>query len=70
MRIDDVVEMIATYSAVITSSGPERDGLLDAARGKLETRFPGQVEVDMPMRTWCYRADRISRSSRTTDPAG
>lgn len=61
MPVDDVVEMIATYSAVITSPGPQRDALLDAARAKLAERFPGEVEIEVPMRTWCYRADRVSR---------
>jgi SAM-dependent methyltransferase len=63
MRVDDAVEMIATYSAVLTSSGPDRDELLDAARAKLTARFPGQDEIELPMRTWCFRADRLSRPS-------
>ncbi len=61
MRLDDVVEMIATYSAVITSTGPERDELLDAAGAKLTARFPGEDEIEVPMRSWCLRASRINR---------
>jgi SAM-dependent methyltransferase len=61
MQVDDIVEMVASYSAVITAPDAERRGLLDATRGKLEARFPGQSEIDVPMRTWCWRADRLAR---------
>jgi SAM-dependent methyltransferase len=61
MALEDVVEMVATYSAVITAASEIRDRLLDTARAKLQARFPGQSEIDVPMRTWCWRADRIPR---------
>jgi SAM-dependent methyltransferase len=61
MPVEDVVEMVATYSAVITSPGPQRTSLLDTTRAKLNQRFPGASEIDVPIRTWCYRADRIPR---------
>jgi SAM-dependent methyltransferase len=61
MLVEDVVEMVATYSAVITSPGAERTALLDSTRAKLAVRFPGEAEIDVPMRTWCYRADRLAR---------
>jgi SAM-dependent methyltransferase len=61
MQVDDIVEMVASYSAVITAPDAERRGLLDATRGKLEARFPGEGEIDVPMRTWCWRANRLAR---------
>jgi len=27
----------------------------------LAARFPGATEIDLPMRTWCWRADRVAR---------
>jgi SAM-dependent methyltransferase len=61
MEVNDVVEMVASYSAVITAPEAERRALLDLTRGKLEARFAGQSEIDVPMRTWCWRADRLAR---------
>jgi SAM-dependent methyltransferase len=61
MLLEDVVEMVATYSAVITAAADQRLQLLDATRGKLTTRFPGQAEIDVPMRSWCWRGARLPR---------
>jgi SAM-dependent methyltransferase len=61
MRLDDVVEMVATYSAVITAGESQRSALLDATREKLSDRFPGEAAVDVPMRSWCWRGDRVRR---------
>jgi SAM-dependent methyltransferase len=62
MRLEEVVEMVATYSAVITAPTEERDALLAATRSRLNERFPGEAEIDLPMRTWCWRADRNPRA--------
>lgn len=61
MAIEDVVEMVATYSAVITGPDAERTALLDAVRDRLADRFPGEREVELPIRTWCWRANRQPR---------
>jgi SAM-dependent methyltransferase len=61
MSLEDVAAMVATYSAVATADAEIRDALLDATRAKLSARFPDQDEIDLPMRTWCWRADRIDR---------
>jgi SAM-dependent methyltransferase len=61
MSLADVVEMVATYSAVITAGEDQRLEVLDAARDKLTRRFPGETEIDVPMRSWCWRGDRIAR---------
>jgi len=66
MRVDDVVDMVATYSAVITADTDTRTALLDATRARLDARFPGATEIGLPIRTWCFRADRVSRSDRVS----
>ena len=63
MTIDDMVAMLATYSGVITASPEDRTARLARARAALEQRFPGASEVDVPMRSWCWRADRASRAA-------
>jgi hypothetical protein len=61
MLLDDVVDMIATYSAVITAPEKERHAILDAAGSTLAARFPGADVIPVPIRTWCWRADRVAR---------
>jgi SAM-dependent methyltransferase len=61
MTIHDIVELAGTYSAIITASPEERAATLEAARLGLEHRFPGATEIDFPMRTQVWRADRIAR---------
>jgi SAM-dependent methyltransferase len=61
MTVDDVVAMLATYSRVIIASAEDRAQRLDNARAALQRRFPGAETIDIPMRSWCWRADRIPR---------
>ena len=61
MTVDDVVAMLATYSRVIVGSADDRAQRLGNARAALEGRFPGAETIDIPMRSWCWRADRIPR---------
>ena len=61
MALDDLVAMVATYSGVITASQDERDAVLALARKKITTRFPGKAVIDVPIRSWCWRADRTPR---------
>jgi SAM-dependent methyltransferase len=58
MSVDDFVDMLATYSAIITASERERAAELAGARAELDRRFPGARHIDVPMRTQCWRADR------------
>ena len=62
MTTDDVVGMLATYSGVITADPQDREDGLALARAALERRFPGAGEIDVPMRSWCWRADRAARA--------
>jgi ubiquinone/menaquinone biosynthesis C-methylase UbiE len=59
MATEDLIAVLATYSAVIVAPPEERDAHLDRARTLLAERFPGATEVEVPMRTWCWRADRV-----------
>jgi hypothetical protein len=61
MTTGDFVDMLATYSGAITASPQEREVALDRARAVLERRFPGAAEIDVPMRSWCFRAGRLPR---------
>lgn len=63
MPVDDVVAMIATYSRVITASQADRDALLGRLRAELAERFPGEAELEVPIRSRCWRADRIPRAA-------
>ena len=33
------------------------------AQAMLDERFPGAGEIDVPMRAWCWRADRTPRTA-------
>lgn len=61
MPVEDVVAMLGTYSRVIVASADDRARRLAQARAALEARFPGSDVIDVPMRAWCWRADRIAR---------
>jgi SAM-dependent methyltransferase len=61
MSVDDLIEQLGTYSMMITAGPGERAGLLAGARAALSERFPGATEVDVPMRSQCWRANRVSR---------
>jgi hypothetical protein len=54
--------MVGTYSRVIVASPDDRAQRLAHARAGLEARFPGADTIDIPMRSWCWRADRMART--------
>jgi SAM-dependent methyltransferase len=61
MSVEDIVAMCGTYSAIITASAADRAEVLDSVRAELAERFPGQTEIDFPMRTAVWRATRVAR---------
>ena len=61
MTVDDVVAMLGTYSRAIIASPDDRATALADARAALDARFPGADTIDVPMRAFCWRADRIAR---------
>ncbi len=60
--VSDAVEYLTTNSKVITAS-PEAQasGRVRAAAAMAE-RFPGAGEIDFPMRSRCWRGDRVART--------
>jgi SAM-dependent methyltransferase len=57
----DVVDMVATYSRVITAAPSDRAAILDRARVLVAEQYGDAETIDFPMRTWAWRADRVSR---------
>jgi SAM-dependent methyltransferase len=66
MTVDDFVGMLATYSGIITASPEDQAATLARVRAALEQRFPGADEIDVPMRSLCWRADRTARPGPDT----
>jgi SAM-dependent methyltransferase len=62
MAVDDVVESLATYSQLIVLEAAERAQALAQARQVLLDHFGTVPGIDVPMRSWCWRADRIPGS--------
>jgi len=62
MTIDALIDMLATYSGLITASPQSRAAGLARARAVIQERFPDDGEIDVPMRAWCWRADRTRRA--------
>jgi SAM-dependent methyltransferase len=63
MSIADIVGLQGTYSELIIASRADRDAKLASVAAFLEQRFPGATEVDVPLRSWCWRADRTARAA-------
>ena len=68
LAVDDVVEWLATNSSFITASAADRAAGLDRCRAALLRRTGGAEVIEMPMRSWCWRADRAG--SRVTEKLG
>jgi SAM-dependent methyltransferase len=58
MSPGELVDLLATYSQVITASEPDRAEGLGWVRSELDRLFPGGGPIEVPMRTRCWRADR------------
>jgi SAM-dependent methyltransferase len=64
ISVDDALDWLATASQVITADPAERAAGLTRARAALQThafREAGRELVRMPMRSWCWRTDRLAR---------
>jgi SAM-dependent methyltransferase len=65
MTVDDFVASLGTYSGVITARPEDQAVTLARVRAAIEQRFPGADEIDVPMRSLCWRADREARAPVT-----
>ena len=61
MTIGHIVDMLGTYSGLITATAEQRAAGLARAGSALEERSAGNGTIDMPMRAWCWRAARAKR---------
>jgi SAM-dependent methyltransferase len=62
MTITDLIDWLTTYSRVITASDEVKAAGRARAAAALAETFPGATEVEVPMRSRCWRADRVPRS--------
>jgi SAM-dependent methyltransferase len=61
MTSDGLIALLGTYSGVITASPQDRDAWLARVRAALAEQFPDTSAIEVPMRTRCWRADRVPR---------
>jgi hypothetical protein len=62
MSIPDLVEWLTTDSRVITASDEVKAAGRARATSALAEQFPDATEIEVPMRSHCWRADRVPRS--------
>ena len=61
MAVLDLIDWLTTYSWVITASDEAKAaGRARAAAGLAES-FPGATQIEVPMQSRCWRADRVPR---------
>jgi SAM-dependent methyltransferase len=56
-----LVDMLTTYSAVITADPEYVANGRDRALAAVRAAFPGADVIDLPVRSYCWRADRLPR---------
>jgi SAM-dependent methyltransferase len=62
MDVDDVVDWLATNSVFITASAADRQAGLARCRSALLAQASVDSRVEMPLRSWCWRASRGPRA--------
>lgn len=61
MSPEEIVELSTTYSALITATPEDRAAVVARTRETLAAEFPGATTIEFPIRSWCFRADRMAR---------
>ena len=64
LTVDDTLDWLATSSRFITAGDADRDAALSRLRVSLTAHSGGGDLVQMPLRSWCWRADRLPRAGR------
>ena len=62
MTVEEALDWLGTYSGLITAPAEEREARLARAREALRQRAGGTGVIEVPIRSWCWRADRAERS--------
>jgi SAM-dependent methyltransferase len=63
MSPGDFVDWLTTYSRVITAPADVQERGRARATAALAEEFPGAAVIDVPMRSRCWRADRVPRTA-------
>jgi SAM-dependent methyltransferase len=63
MTLGTLLDLLGTYSGVITASPQDREAWLARVSAALEQQFPNASEIEVPIQTRCWRADRMARVS-------
>lgn len=61
VTLDDTLGWLATSSAFITAAAEDREARLRQLRASLTEHTGDGGLVDMPLRSWCWRASRLPR---------
>jgi SAM-dependent methyltransferase len=61
MTVPDLLDWLMTYSRVITASNDVKVAGRARAETAVAEQFPGAELVEVPMRSRCWRADRVHR---------
>lgn len=63
LTISETLDWLATSSRFITADDADRQVALEKLRASLTARSDGDGLIQMPLRSWCWRADRLLRDS-------
>jgi len=61
ITVPDLIDWMTTYSRVITASDDVKAAGRARAAAALARLFPGAAEIEVPMLSFCWRADRVLR---------
>jgi SAM-dependent methyltransferase len=64
LTVDETLDWLATNSQFITADDADRNAALARLRMSLTARSEGKELIRMPLRSWCWRADRLPREAR------
>jgi SAM-dependent methyltransferase len=59
VSVDDALDWLASNSGFITASSADRAAALAACRAALEQHADDSSMIEMPVRSWCWRARRL-----------
>jgi ubiquinone/menaquinone biosynthesis C-methylase UbiE len=64
LTVDDTLDWLATSSGYITAAQADREATLGRLRTSLMARADGNELIQVPLRSWCWRANRLARHAR------